>query len=432
MKKIILCTLITLVLFFVVSCDVTDAKKNTNINANNDTVKEEKTMDDIYFFRTGNDSIRLISGEIIYGKAPVKINPVKKTVSSICLDPLCDHRVDCPLYTTKDIHIDGTYLFYIEGVSVTSTLTNDKTGSVNLLVYDMINGNSRKIAEYRDNFIIVGEAGSYLYYYLPMYNEEDTTHVDYILYRADAKTGNVIEMPLYEEYSSIMDGTAGNTDYPSIYAINNNKIYWHVRDKINTSAMVYYTTDFEGTNKEMLEYTGNFGMMNGKYSGGYFYYGVIMVTMLFEDFMNASGSDLQRSKLNNNIYRIPLDGSSEAELIAESVMTYTLLGDKVYYTVLEGEAEAVEYCGIETFNWSGGKVYVMNSDGTDKQLLCETGHDLSNVNGYFEAKTIDGIDYIALSFNIEAQNYSSGYTASSDTIIINASTGEYTVVSVPE
>jgi len=84
----------------------------------------------------------------------------------------------------------------------------------------------------------------------------------------------------------------------------------------------------------------------------------------------------------------------------------------------------------------------MNSDGTDQQLLCETEYDLGDGYGYLftsksfiGAKTINGVDYIAMSFNTISQMPSYveyDYVVSSDTIIINASTGELTVVSVPE
>jgi hypothetical protein len=67
-------------------------------------------------------------------------------------------------------------------------------------------------------------------------------------------------------------------------------------------------------------------------------------------------------------------------------------------------------------------------------LLADTGHNLSDGGGIFEAKTIDGVDYIALSFVIVNDDplwHGGNFRISSDTIIINASTGEWTVLSVP-
>jgi hypothetical protein len=95
---------------------------------------------------------------------------------------------------------------------------------------------------------------------------------------------------------------------------------------------------------------------------------------------------------------------------------------------------------MQTWNWSGGKIYVMNTDGTNQRLLADTGYNLGVGcptvfinNIFFEAKTIDGIDYIATSFVIVGEGFgNSAFILSPDTIIINASTGEWTVLSVPE
>ena len=420
MKKIVLCLSVIFALFALVSCK-DDVVKNidTDENAN---ANKEIIVEDWYFFRTYDGGNFQISHGI-NRKSPIKINPVSKNATFICIDPLCNHDgIDCPLFGSGTMYIAGNYLFYTSGIIWNDAYTGEQLGSVILYAYDMLNGNTRQIVEYKDKLIIAGGAANYLYYYIAQYNEEDSRLVTYTLHRADAKSGNIIEIGDYS-YEGEMQG---NINYPNIYTIIDNKIYWWSSSEDVDGA--FYTTDLDGKNRKDIDLKAGIFYIAGilsKYDNGYAYYTMSNRTPFGGEY--EFGSAMR----DNRLFRILLDDGVELELIAESVITYALCGDKIYYTVLEENPKHIEYPEVETWNWSGGKVYVMNSDGTDKKLVCETGYDLSDYreHGFFEVKTIDGIDYIAVSYTILV---SDRFAPSSDTLIINASTGEYTVVSVPE
>ena len=448
MKKIILYIFIFAVLFLVISC------KNTEQDKEKDT--KEIIMEDLYFFRMC-DTVE----NDVFKSYKIKINPISKTATYICMDALCDHEnIDCPLHGMGNLWVAGNYVFYGKDYLFNDAQGN-KQGSLKLILYDMINGNIKQIAEYYDTLKIVGGTESYLYYYIPEYNEEDVTRVDYTFYRADAKTGNIIELFEHTSHSEYMS----TTNYPNLLAIINDKIYWFEYDN-DSKERKYYTTDLEGKNKALFDLgvvankfrdeskIGEDGRIdidieirkdgkvridslidikskidignNYKYANGYLYASVAEFVIFLEL------SDYERNYLlrdGTNLYRKLFLGNEEEELIAEHIIDFFPHGDKIYYIMLEENPVLVEYNGVDSWNWSGGKIYVMNSDGSDKKLLCETGYNLdesSNHNSFIDIKTIDGVDYIAWSYSDSTKE------SDTNTIIINASTGEYTVVFMPE
>jgi len=430
MKKIILCILIILALFFVVSCD-----KTVNIDE-----EKEINLSDIYFIRR-YDGMNLIGFSMgIKDKSPVKINPLTQKASFLCTDPVCNHDdIECPLYNCANFYVTGNYLFY------TKRYHDKNTGqliSTELGVYDMLNGTVRRLAEYKDEIGLAGATQSYLYYYIAQIDEENESSVKYIVNRVDAKTGNIIEILLNNSYIADINIAA---DYPKIYTIIENKIYWRITSSDNSGN--FYTTDLDGTNEKIFDFI--IGKSNdfvsyltlGKYDSGYVYHAEnnmlanIKTAEDLEVYVKLSSYERELSKRDQRLSRITIDGIGEIKLIVESFMDYIPCGDKIYYTVLEENPEFIEDNGVQTWNWSGGKIYVMNSDGTKQKLLCETGYNLSSE--FIDVKTIDGIDYLAWSFNVVRELMpnemgAAAFSFSPDTIIINASTGEYAVVSMPE
>jgi len=424
-NKIILCLLIALALWFIASCKNTEASKNPNDN-------EEIIIENLYFFRTSHGG-NFNAGYAGNVKGPVKINPVSKTASYICIDPLCDHIKDCPLFDSSGFYVAGNYLFFTKGGVGISVQTGDKIGGpVDFCVYDMLKGSVRKLAEYWDNMQILNRAGNYLYYSMyDVLQYEKDGQVDYIIYRADAKTGNII---IIDRYLLNNDVTKAWGEYPELFMIIDNKIYWR-NFEYEENKFFIYTTNLDGKDKKTIDITGNQNkFINSKYNNGYFYQ--LEIKIKIEEILELSGYERERAVRDLNLYRISFNSekSKDSEIIAEHIMFFVPHGDKIYYTVLEDNPELIEYNGEQTYNWSGGKVYIMNIDGKDKRLLCETGYNLND--GFMDARTIDGVDYLAFAFNSVWENSfsDSGYSygLSTDTLIINASTGEYTVVSVPE
>ena len=428
MKKIILCTLVILALFFIISC-----KKTENIDENKEII-----MEDLYFFRTYSGGI--FNTASFSDNGPIKINPVSKTASYVCADPLCDHSQDsgCPFYSTGNYYVTGNYIFYTREYGVDS-VTGEPFGTSDFCVYDMINGTVRKLDEYLfERAQIIGGINNYLYYYLNNYNEKDGS-VYYALYRADADTGKVVKIG-EESFGFESKSEYNSWAIPKVYAIADNKIYWYTNGELTDGIRpeIRYTTDLDGKNKEMLEVKKDLysrmgvGATSSCYSNGYFYHAVVEMTQ----------DELDRDAVGQVLYRIPLDGSAKNERIAENIIDFAICGDKIYYTAkLEEEPEIIEYDeGQYYYDRNGGKVYVMNLDGSDKSLVCETGYNLDSsvfgdTTGFLEVKTIEGVDYIIFlckDFEAEKKPYDPMSIDYPDTLIINASTGEYTVVSVPE
>ena len=439
MKKIILCALIIFALFAIVSCkdDYTDTGKETKKTFDEN---KEIVFENIYFFRAYGQ----LEGSSLEDnrdlKPPVKINPISKTVTYICTDPLCEHdSYDCPFIYCRSGYVSGNYFFYARGSIGFDRYTLEKSGSLSLCVYDIKNSSSKKIAEYEDNITFIGGTEDYVYYRISQYDDPNAStmvaplsELRYVFYRADAKTGNVIELPAYNDYRNA-SGQSSNWDYPNLYDIINKKIYWTVYEN---EKIICYTTDLDGENKEPFDLGEKFKYMFENiascYDSGYFYSNNATELSNEHDDQLTIFESYYSTYANNKLYRLALSGV-ELEIIAERVVSFVPCGNKIYYTVLEDEPEFLGY--DETgmwwnWNWSGGKIYVMNSDGSDKKLLCETGYNLATFKLYgafFDAKTVKDVDYIVWAFLNGNRNF-----VSSDTIIINASTGEFTVVSVPE
>jgi hypothetical protein len=435
-KQIIFCLLLAFALILFISCTNTNTSDNgatpdTPANANN-PAPGEIILEDLYFFRF----------DVVHhhGISPIKINPVTQTVSFICTDPLCSHAIgsDCPLEgITAEVpfyFITGNHLFFSRDGIVREG--GRRFGSIELLVYDMLNGTLRKLTEYTDrpaNNLAVMGYGHYLFYAIAHLNELDNGIIDrFVYYRADAVTGEIIELPLYGEF--ISDSI---WDYPMIWEIIEDKIYWWARPSPQSRTLYFYTTDLDGGNQEIIEQKDAV-LPSENYHNGYLYALTTTMDMPALSVLVPGSYEELRADMDKRLTRRP-SGSHfwEDELIAENVISFRLHGDKIYLMFLEDEPEPVEINGEAVcWNWSGGKIWVMNLDGTDKRLLADTGN-LGVSYGFLEVKTINGIDYIAVSFNIIAEDdplAPSGHwrIPSPDTIIINGSTGEWVVLSAPE
>jgi hypothetical protein len=455
MKKIVLVLLLLTLSLSLFACtgtggsnnsDTPGAPANTNNNAPGEII-----MENLYFFRPHNGrSFSINDG------SPVKINPVSKTVTFVCLDPLCDHNVDCPFFQSLwGYHVTGNYMFFMQFDRNFDESINDWDAWRYLCVYDMLSGITRKLTEYRDNLNIIGVVENYLYYYT-FRESEETGDTEFVLHRADAVSGNIIDID-----KPSLDGSAAKwISAPAISKIADGKIYWSELDSEN-QRRIYYTTNLEGKNKELIDLKIEIGEGADQTSLHLFYatitdnngYSYFKAEALYnrvpsdEELANrrARNYEGERSRRNRNLYRALSDGSREAELLAESVIHFVMHGDKIYFMALQDDTEIIEYGnGSQTWNWSGGKVYVMNSDGSDRRLLADTGYNLSDpntmMNKFFEVKTINGVDYIGLTHTIVLEHPPSPFSSqpswtldiSSDTIIINASTGEWVVLEMPE
>jgi hypothetical protein len=432
MKKIIFLVLsLALALILFISC--TGTTEDNPVNGADGESPGEVIMSDWYFFRShdGQDNPNLLRTNSLSGKGPVKINPVTQTVTFVCLDPLCSHETECPLFGAGNFRVSGNYLFFAQ----TETDFDEATGSWltvrELIAYNMKSGAARQLAKYGDFIHMLDAAGNYLYYQVAVYDEDDRRRESpaYTIYRADARTGSIITIG---EYLS-----ANTAIIPRIYTITGDKIYWHEPDE--AERFVFYMTDLAGNNRENIYLESDAEDLmtmltnpGGGYSDGYAYYLHMVFTVDIEEYMLLPRELLELGR-NWHLYRIPFPGGGESELVIESLLSdYLIHGGKIYYKTMQKDADFIESSGQRIYNWGGGKVYAANTDGTESRLVADlgSGYDIS----FLGAKTIDGVDYLALSFGIinDDPQQLGNFRISPDTIIINASTGEWAVLSMPE
>jgi len=447
MKKIILCLSIIFALLAIVSCkdDVvknTDANKNANENSN-DT--PQMLIEDLYFFYSTPSWLK---DDV--GKPPVKINPISKTITHLCTDPLCFHEnaTECLFFDCDKFYANKNYLFYTVGGVRDVGL--ERTGTLKLRVYDTTTDTVLEIAQYEDILYFEIATGSYIYYYVDQYVGDTNSEHTKIMYRADAKNGNIIEIPVDQKFLS------ANFASISIYIIDDDKIYWR---KSGVRGQEYYSTDLEGNNIEPITYNDSnaalysrFGKDN--FADGYYYY------LKMDENESKAIRELRKPIFdldyeyehyyhNQLMYKIPIDGSSDVELVSEHIDDFIICGDKIYYTAMEDDHKPIIYDGVQLsdntglvdqWNWNLGKIHVMNLDGTNKRLVCETIDE--RIDFFIYAKTINGVDYLLLEFS-EARYTSSkneqdiyldkySYERSLDLLLVNASTGEVTRLSMPE
>ena len=321
---------------------------------------------------------------------------------------------------------------------------------LSLCVYDMMSGSVRQLEKYTDDIWLIGATGGYCYFIMHDFDDElyaltGAFSEKSTMYRADAKTGNIVEIPMYGDYSSYAENEEDirSINLPTLWEIIGDKLYWY-EFQLEEYKVIHYTTDLDGKNQEFLDFGDDFTFSYlNKYHDGYLYYAGVELKMTQEEYEQLPMDERRIIANTNTLYRIPF-GGGKSEFLADNIYSFVPCGDKIYYLIVEDEPVNLYpgNVGIVSYNLSGGKVYVMNSDGSDKKLLCETGHNLGSgikesTGGFFEVKKIDGVDYIAFSFYIAPLEAVHEWETplpriSPDTIIINGSTGEWTVVSVPE
>ena len=138
---------------------------------------------------------------------------------------------------------------------------------------------------------------------------------------------------------------------------------------------------------------------------------------------------------SREIRRSRLDGSEES-ILCEKAASWILTDDTVYYTVLEEDPETFVFNDVTETNWLGGKIYAMNTDGSDKRLICslEYDFDLTNTKTFLGAVTDGDVTYLCIAVRdfLSISFYPSGYEyrLSPNTLIVGAETGEIRLVSL--
>ena len=107
-----------------------------------DTANNRITMSDICVFRQRSDGV------------PVKTVLTSGITSTVCVDPLCMHDTECPLYNSAfdSITLGDTYCFVSGNMSVGEN-TGERSGEVRLCAYNMTSGDIRVLQTYRDSIL---------------------------------------------------------------------------------------------------------------------------------------------------------------------------------------------------------------------------------------------------------------------------------------
>ena len=336
--------------------------------------------------------------------------PVKTILSSaktttVCVDPLCSHGMECPF---ADAHgmgdldglaIDNLYCF-VSGSASVVTDTGEHFGECRLCVYNMTDGCLRMLAAYPDGILFLGGYSPYVYYAIADYREEEgLVSYGYSLYRANVESGAVTSIPLTRAYSTRSATSTG--DFPSVYAFEGDRIFWYAP---GNGGIEFYTTDLAGNDRRQLALDDP-SIMNGTYFDGWAYY-----THRNHDLPTPSDGDLGRLRFQNEnrLYRYSFD-TGEIELLADNVAQYIVTEDGIFYTVMESAPSSFAWNGITYYDLYAGKIYRMAEDGSDPSLLCTLeGMDISAFSSAFLG--YHG-GYLALAYmdKIENKWYDSGY-----------------------
>ena len=358
---------------------------------------------------------------------PIRTMLTNGRTSTVCVDPLCLHDDSCPLAGISNLTGEGAIPIGDSYCFISGDLSQDEntgmmSGEVKLCVYQMTDGSIHILETYHDNVLLLYGYDRYLYYTTVVYSRTDAgEQYGYVLYRADINSGKIIEIPTERAYSSL--GNAMNTgDIPSIYAIDDDRIYWYAPGK---DGYVHYTTDLAGKNRKELP-LANPRIMNGVYYDGWAYY-----TMNRNEGSIADcKTDLERQKFLNEktLRRYHLETKKD-EIVAENLAKFTVTEAGIFYTVYETEPKKIEFNNDTYYDIFGGKLYRMNHDGSNAVLFCT----LEDVNfsvwadlflGYADGK-------LAVTYMDAVENdwFESGYdyNIASEIIIVNTTDGTWRI-----
>ncbi len=349
-----------------------------------ETIHESKeSISDLYVFRVSNTGV------------PYKTSLVSGTTSTVCIDPLCLHDDDCPLDESSYFGIPlGEYYCFVRGTISTMQGSDVRSGVTELCAYHLTSGECRVLVTYEDDIELLYGDGNYLYYTVAEYRESETDNLfHYAYYRVDITNGKMITLPL--EYERADSGSQGVSDFPCLYTIDGDCVYWY---EAAENGYIFYTTDLAGKNRCALELASP-RVMNGEYHDGWAYY------------KNADGG----------LSRYHMESGKDSAL-CETIAAYIVTEAGIFYTVTESEPREIRWNNEVYYDLYGGKIYRMNLDGSDAKLLCTLdGVDLSVTLfspflGYHDGK-------LALAFMDKVENdyYESGYdyNTSPDVILLD-------------
>lgn len=379
------------------------------------------SMEDEYFFRNAEG---LPLGEVDTG-CPYKVNYRTGVITPVCVDPLCGHDQGsgCAFFDAAQCVPSGNTMFFIRGEMSVDSNTGESSGKASLCAYDMLNGGTKEIGTFSDTLQILGAAENRVYFSRLIPND-DGTSAKYHFYYADGGSGKIREMPMKDEYDS---ENTDSSNFPEIFAVYGGKIYWYGAAE---DRMVFWTTDIDGKKRSELDLRVP-QAMNGQFMDGYSYYKIKR-----GDGSAETAYERLSAQNTNELWRVRLDGG-EPEKLSDNVAQFIAAGGKIYYTAAEKEPVTITVHSDTYYDLCGGKIYVMNADGSGGALAADSDYDFAYLYGTFGGALCDGENtYIALMFSDYAENdyYNDGldYTVSPDTLIFDVSGKDFLKCEMPD
>lgn len=327
-----------------------------------------------------------VAGNYIYHVASVderheiilKYNLVTGEVSPLCQDPYCDHTQEtCPFYldVLNDVQVTyiGDIVFY---------KTQDEDGKARIVAYDNAQMHSEVVYEgiYR-----VLEIFPYQYslYYAIIENDVPS------LYCYDTQSKSTKHVMTYES--------------GSLYNIENDRIY------IMIGKNIYNIYDLAGNRIEKADIND--------YRGYIYQIDDIHTTLGMRD-------------MKFSYYRTKM-GSTNREKIAEEIGPVQKINNSCVYFIPEDLDEQRLVYSTETekmYDIFGGKVYIMDLDGSNVRLLCQVDDcDIKGLSGKANNKLTSG-DWIGMHISKYAYNTPDNVVMkNTDLLLVNLVTGEYRV-----
>ncbi len=376
-------------------------------------------MDSMYFFTTDVGSDIGLHGCGV--SIPIRINPVAGSAASVCLDPLCPESVfECPLGDARMRAVAGNFLFFVKRFLGDS---GSQDYPKQLCVYNMVEGSYKTVDTYDNYPIFAGTHGGWLYYFevTSMDGAPDTGYAAAArLCRIHGASLKIEYLSENAEYHSAYSFTY--TNLPQIIGFGEDIILWKYLNAAE-DGYEWYVTDLRNKNKRIIHNTDNI-RANVQYADGCLFY-----TEAVDGRTHESGYLSKKQQQENILYSLDIE-TGDVRMICPYMAQYIIVEDTVYYTVCQDEIEEISWEKDTVYDWYGGQLYAVRTDGTDSRWIGEM-EDI-HLAYFLDAKRIDGSDY--LHFQIYAWNdndfYKSGkeYALSASTVVFSCASGDYTVI----
>jgi len=339
----------------------------------------------------------------------LKCNVKTGVVTSVHTDPFCSHtNGDCPMNRIGiNVFAEGNSIYFMKSLDL------QEINQYNIYKYDHINDKISVIQkDIHPNDIIV--IGDYLFFWNIFIQDDESMIYELTRYNMSNEKKDILSNDPNKSFSS--------WDIPVYYYHDDERIYWSQNAEI-------YSTNYDYADKRSED-------VRGLVSGDYAY--------VYEH--NYEKPRSYYESVSCKLYRKNMK-NGDMVLLSEDLDHYMVVDDKIIYVVAHEDAEIVykpepsfgeEFQGNDrevgsndgVYDHFKGKIYIVNTDGTDNRLLCEVPYTI-NYMGYLGRKPLIAGDYVGIFISdyIEQNEFTSNtsdvYGQLPNLLLVNYKTGEY-------